>query len=532
MSFEIRDYQEKHTNEIIRLLGKHRIVCAQLPTGGGKTVEFTKLAYRFWHKTDTSVIILVHREELMRQTKATIEKMYGVKVSVITAGTRWVDFCPIYVGMVESVYRRLEHLPEDIGLVIIDEAHNAAFNKTLRSFTSQYVIGFTATPKSSSKKEPMNKYYGDIAVGPQIAELIKLGNLCQNITRSPKDVVDRAKLVMASTGDFDIGSMASEYLKTRYVMSTVSSYNKFGKNKKAIVYNVNIAHSIQVAECFNFCGFPAKHVDGETPDIQRAEIFKWFKETPGAILCNVGVATMGFDEPTIEIVIINRSTASMPLWLQMCGRGSRPIDDTWIDLYSKEYPYPVEPKTTFTIIDMGGNAINHGDWSDERDWKYIFHNPELPGNGVAPVKECPQCNGIVHAATIYCKLINEDGEECGYIFERKKYEELKVIGDFIVVTKDIDIEGLIERNKLKKNYFPFFEIGRKIIDNMYATGKEITTEQVNLIFKGYLGLIEKWFVKEFPEKYYDKYWHEEFARQYFFKTLKKRFIKVKDEVYA
>lgn len=531
MKFEDRKYQDTHSNDIIRLLSRHNNVCAQLPTGGGKTVEFSKIAYRFYHKTSKSVIILVHREELLWQTKATIEQMFNIKCSVIVAGTTWLDYCPVYIGMVESTYKRFERLPEDIGLVIIDECHNASFNKLLRLFTKQYVIGFTATPKSSSKKEPLNKYYGDIAVGPQISELIEMGKLCRNVTRSPRDVVDRAHLAIDTTGEFAINSMAAEFLKTRFVMSTVSAYMQYSAGKKAICYNVNIAHSLEVTKLFNFMDIPCKHVDGETPSNERAEIFKWFKETPGSVLCNVGVATMGFDEPTIETVIINRCTTSMPLWLQMCGRGSRPINEDWVFNNQDKYPYPVDTKELFTIIDMGGNAINHGDWCDERDWYQIFHNPDRPGNGVAPVKECPNCNGIVHAATLRCPLKMPTGEDCGYIFNRKKYEEEKIIGDFITVTR-INLDEVMKRGKGFKPYFTFFELGRQVIEVAERTGKDVNTQQFEFLFEGYMNLVREWFKKEFPYVPYDEARHRDLGRTHFTKEFKKKFRKVEDKVYA
>ena len=171
MNFEKRQYQEDQINETVRLLGKYKNVCVQLPTGGGKTVEFAKLAHRYYHKTGKRVLILVHREELMYQTKKTMESMFGEKMSVIKAGTRWLDFSPTFIGMVESVNKRFEGVLQEatnIGLVIIDEAHNAAFNKIHRQLTKEFIIGFTATPLSSSKKEPMNKYYSALSVGPSI----------------------------------------------------------------------------------------------------------------------------------------------------------------------------------------------------------------------------------------------------------------------------------------------------------------------------------------------------------------------------
>jgi hypothetical protein len=504
-------------------LYKFKNVAAQLPTGGGKTVEFCNLAHRYYQKTNKKVLILVHREELMYQTKATMEAIFGESMSVIKAGTKYLKFTPVYIGMVESVYKRIEFMPDDIGLVIIDEAHNAAFNKLHRHFTEQMIIGFTATPKSSSKKEPMNKYYSAIAVGPQIKTLIRLGSLSQNITRSPKEVVDKTRLAIASTGDYDIGIMADEFMKTRYIMSTVMAYKEFSAGKKCIIFNVNVAHSKELTQNFNWCFENAKHVDGETPQAERDEIFKWFKTTPGAILCNVGVATMGFDEPTIETVIVNRATTSMPLWLQMCGRGSRPIDEAFIKEKQIQYPYPLQLKNKFQIIDMGGNCITHGDWSDDRDWNYIFENPDRPTEGgLAPMKECPQCGCFVHAATVLCKsFLPEKNDICGYIFNRKKYEEEKVFEEFVVVTEDPAVEELLKNIK-RGSYREFFEAALLMID-VASEKMELTQTKKNSLFDLYFSFVEKWHKQAFPERYFNKEWYRTLAKYNFEKYYNFKF---------
>lgn len=524
MRYEERQYQTDHIEEIIRLHGKHKNVLAQLPTGGGKTVEFSKLAHRFFHKTGKAVLILVHREELMYQTKKTMESIFGEEMSLIKAGTKHVKFTPAYIGMVDSVYRRIDAIFEsemNIGLVIIDEAHNALFNKLHRQFTSEYITGFTATPKSSSKKEPLNKYYSALVTGPSIKTLIRLGNLCQNLTRSPKEIIDKAKISIASTGDYDIVQMAEEFMKTKYVMSTISAYRRFSRGKKAICYNVNIAHSKEITDYFTEFDIPCKHVDGTTEEGERARIFKWFHDTPGAVLCNVGIATMGYDEPTVETIIVNRATTSMPLWLQMCGRGSRPITQEWINENQFRYPYPLEVKEKFQIIDMGANCISHGDWSEDRDWHYVFNNPDVPADGVAPMKECPECGCFSHAAVIQCKhILPETGEMCGYIFNRKKYEEEKVYYEFVTVTEDPELEKLL-RNIKRGSYQAFFEAAVKMIDKAEEsmTMDDMKKEQ---LFDLYFSFVRKWHSQAFPDKWFNEYWHKELAKYNFEKYYKFR----------
>lgn len=525
MSYENRKYQDDLILDIVKEHGKHRTVLCALPTGGGKTVVFSKLAHRFYHATGKNVLILVFREELMYQTQKTMKSIFDEDMPLIKAGTTWVKDAPAYIGMAESVFKRREYLDKfDFGLVIIDEAHNAMYNKLLRFFTKEYITGFTATPKSSSKKEPLNKYYGSIVIGPQIKELIALGNLSQNFTIEPKDVVERAKLAVDSTGEFAINTMADEYRKAKFVGNTLSAYIRFSLHKKTVIYNVNIEHSKDVCNLFQTAGFKCNHVDGTTPEHERREMFKWFKETPDAILCNVGVMTMGFDEPTIETIIVNRATTSMQLWLQMCGRGSRPIDEFFIQQNQENYPYQLKKKKRFNIIDMGGNRVSHADWCEDRDWQYIFDNPDWAGGGgIAPVKECPRCGCMVHAASIQCKIpmptIEDPDAICGYIFDRFKYEENEVLEEFNFIDTSIDIEKLLRFNKNQANYFVFLEIGRKLIDETFNNNIELNDVKTRALFNRYCELIQMWHTRVFPEKDYNRTWHNTLAKKYFDKYL-------------
>src|SRR5690606_22717242 len=92
----------------------------------------------------------------------------------------------------------------------------------------------------------------------------------------------------------------------------------------------------------------------------RAEILKWLKKTRGAILTSVSILTTGFDEPTVQTVILNRATNSLTLYHQMIGRGARRLPK----------------KQKFTIIDLGNNTDRFGEWNAPLDWQAVFENPE------------------------------------------------------------------------------------------------------------------------------------------------------------
>lgn len=425
---QLREYQERFVSEIAKSLVKKQRIVAQLATGGGKTVTFSAISKRFFVKSGQRVLILVHRIELLEQAARTIQNNTGLKAAKIVAGMRSIPDANIYVAMVETTYRRLDKLPE-FGLIIIDEVHIGNFTKLIEHYNNKYIIGFTATPIAAKKEYPLKKYFNDIACGASIRELIDQKHLCQAQTFGVKQELDRAKLKMVK-GDFDIQQMAQMMSANKYIESVVNAYRDITVNQKTLIFNCNVEHSKIVTQSFLKAGFNAKHLDGEMSADDRSEIMRWFNDTPDAILCNIGIATTGFDQPDIECIIVNRATASMPLWLQMCGRGARPTPS----------------KNSFTIIDMGGNAQTHGFWEADRDWKYLFFNPAKKGNGLPPTKQCPKCSGILHARIKVCNMIVDHGlfgkGECGHVFPDKEIIEIDP-AEIVQLAKGIDIDRFI-----------------------------------------------------------------------------------------
>lgn len=482
-----------------------RKIVLQLATGGGKTVVFSAISQRYTAKSDKSVLILVHRKELLQQTRKTLYNTFGITAQVIIAGMRHVPSARVYIGMVESVVRRIR-LIKNIGLVIIDEAHISSFNKIHEHFPDQYIIGFTATPLSANKKQPMKDFYQDIVCGVDIAELILLNKtkpergLCQNITFAPKETVDRAALAVKG-GEFDEGLMSLTFSAPKYVKNTVTAYQKWAVGTKTIIFNCSITHSQDVHNAFTLAGYQSRHLDSTMSSTERTNTLRWFATTPDAILNNVGILTAGFDEPTIETVIMNKATMSMPLWLQCTGRGAR----------------PTEAKSAFTIIDMGGNALTHGDWSDARSWEDIFFNPPKASKeeGVAPVKNCPECDAIISASARTCKI-------CGYAFPPPEVALEQELSEFIVITKGIDVRRVIEQHRDKKLYYPFFKIGKDLAIQAKNTAPRMDDEIAGYILNRYYELAKEW-CNVNNKRFND--WHKNTARSHLYTELAERFKK-------
>ena len=336
----------------------------QLPTGGGKTVIFSEIVRRYLSKNDKKVVVLTHRIELCKQTSKMLSG-FDVKNKIINSKIKELPDQHEYscfVAMVETLKNRLNdeilHI-DNVGLVIIDEAHYNSFRKLLGSFKNAFILGVTATPLSSNIKLPMNENYDELIVGDTIGSLIDKGFLAKAVTYSYD--VGLTSLKVGINGDYTVKSSDDLYSNMVMQEKLLHAYAEKSMGKKTLIFNNGINTSLYVQETFRAAGYTIKHLDNTCNPVERKEILQWFKKTPDAILTSVGILTTGFDEPTVETIILNRATKSLTLYFQMIGRGSRKL------------PH----KDNFNVIDLGNNAARFGLWSEPINWQHIFKSPEF-----------------------------------------------------------------------------------------------------------------------------------------------------------
>ena len=377
----LRDYQIDSVAQVgaaFREGSKRVILC--LPTGAGKTVIFSDIAAKAASK-GKRVGIVTHRRELLSQ-----------------AGR--LNSCDIL--MVETLNNRIKK-GLDLGqydLLVIDEAHIGNFRKVLDKFNG-FVIGATATPLSNP---PLKDQYNAIVCPIGIEQLIADRWLATPHTYAMHPV-DTSTLQTAR-GEFTEASLDDAFNRPKVYEGVVKEFCSKWRDKKAIVFCVNISATDNTADEFSKQLGPdrvfAVH-SGQDPKIRPA-IIQAFMESTNGILVNCGIATTGFDCPDIEVVVVNRATKSVALWLQMVGRASRRTDT----------------KTAFTILDFGENVTRLGFWQEPRDWAFLFSNPKKKGEGVAPVKDCSACGFVAYASARICA-------NCGAEFPKPKPTEEEVL---------------------------------------------------------------------------------------------------------
>jgi superfamily II DNA or RNA helicase len=361
------DYQLQDLNTIFQYLKESPPdvnLLYQLPTGGGKTVVFSEIARRYIKETKKKVVVLTHRIELSTQTSKMLSG-FGVKNMIINSEVKELkdqnDFL-CFVAMVETLNNRLQEgmvQLNNVGLVIIDEAHYNSFRKLFKYFEKAIILGVTATPLSSNIKLPMKDNYKKLIVGESISSLIEKKFLAKaNVYNYD---VSLRSLKLGISGDYTVKSSDELYGNQNMLGKLLSAYEEIAKGTKTLIFNNGINTSRYVYETFKKAGYNIRHLDNKNSASERKEILEWFAVTPDAILTSVSILTTGFDEPTVETIMLNRATRSLTLYFQMIGRGSRILPN----------------KSDFTVVDLGNNVARFGLWESPIDWQEIFHFPDF-----------------------------------------------------------------------------------------------------------------------------------------------------------
>lgn len=164
---------------------------------------------------------------------------------------------------------------------------------------------------------------------------------------------------------------------------------------KCIIFTSSIKHCTDTYNILKAAGQECIQVHSKISASQQAFDMKEFTTGNTVNICvSVGILTKGWDYPPIDLVILNRATTSLPLYLQMIGRGSRTSPN----------------KNKFTVLDYGGNYSRHGLWDANIDWNKKWNTPPKKKQGVAPIKVCPKCDALVAVSVMVCKF-------CNHIFE-------------------------------------------------------------------------------------------------------------------
>ena len=368
------DYQEDMKERIEKALRLHRSVMAQMPTGTGKTVLLASVVESFLREhSNCNVWIVAHRRELVSQIRETIERVFSkITPSLFTlkegstshpdplsSGAREETApprrseplrskvggpskvspdclsasafnVPIKAVSIQWLSKHYDEIEEEPGMIVIDEAHHAlakTYKEMWERFPKAKFLGLTATPCRLNGKGFTDLF--DVLVQSWgVPEFISKGRLATYDFASIKSDGVTQRLIdslqkRGADGDYQNKEMDMLLNKKPSIERLYRSLEEFGKNRKGIVYAINISHAQKITKLYQEHGVKAIAIDSKTPATERQQDIEAFKKGDIQVLVNVDIFSEGFDCPDVEFVQLARPTLSLAKYLQMVGRGLR-----------------------------------------------------------------------------------------------------------------------------------------------------------------------------------------------------------------
>ncbi len=370
----LRPYQCDCVDAVLRELETNRSTLFVLPTGGGKTIVFASLINRVKGR----VMVLAHRQELIRQAADKIKRVTGIDCAV-EMGQSWANegwFKPrVVVSSIQTQNsgargegRMSRFDPKEFDLVITDECHHSISDSWVKVIDyykqnpALKVVGCTATPDRSDE-EALGQVFDTVAFDYELPDAINDGWLVPIKQRQVfVDSLDFSK-VRTTAGDLNGADLAAIMESEEHLHAIADPLFQIAAGRRTIVFCVRVAHAERLAEIFNRhqegC---AGIVSGETPKDDRKRVFERFHNGEITFLCNVGVCTEGYDEPLCEVIGMARPTKSRALYAQCVGRGTRPLPDTVDGLETPQErcnAIAASAKAFTEVVDFTGNSGRH-----------------------------------------------------------------------------------------------------------------------------------------------------------------------------
>lgn len=344
----LRPYQQSALSSLRGAIGTGaKRVILVLPTGAGKT-HIAKAVIEGAVAKGKRVLFLAPRRELIYQVSDKL-KSAGVWHGLIMAGEPTHRGCAVQVASFDTLHARgmrtnRIHMPQ-ADVLIVDEAHLSIADTRkaiIQSYPDAIVIGLTATPARADGRG-LGEIYEDLVEGANIRTLTEDGFLVPVRYFAPSEP-DLAGVKLNRDGDYVEKQLSGRMNQPQLVGDIVSNWLRLANGRSTVVFCVDRKHSRHVCDEFLAHGVKAEHLDGETPQNERADILRRVDSGEITVLCNVFVATYGLDIPRLSVAVLARPTRSIALYLQTCGRVLRPF----------------EGKSDALIIDHAGAVKDHG----------------------------------------------------------------------------------------------------------------------------------------------------------------------------
>jgi hypothetical protein len=285
--------------------------------------------------------------------------------------------------------------------VVVDEAHHATaptYMKALRHLGSfepggPLTVGFTATPERD--KGGLGAVWQKVAHYKSIREMIFEGYLSP-VRAQTVETSFNLRHVRVNRGDFHEGDLGAELINSGALDEIADAYVEHAADRKGVAFLPTIETAQGLALALSARGIATEAVWAGQSLAERRGVLARLRSGETRCVTNCSVLTEGFDESSIDCIVVARATKSHPLYIQMVGRGLRK------HLGKKDC----------LILDMVGATLRHTDLIAFVDLDE--YQPDVrDGEG----QNCTECNiplaeGEVsegaqrHAVCYFCELCN------------------------------------------------------------------------------------------------------------------------------
>lgn len=439
-------FQERGVNLVEK--DPHRRILVGSPTGSGKTVMAMELIYRAYQRGQSS-FFLAPRHELLRQAAEKLDKWLPLGYGMITSSEKGVMdlYQPVQVASVDTlvsrVLKRQRLVLPPVHNVFLDEAHlymTQYRTALIELFPTARIYGFTATPGRADGRG-LNVGFEVLHEIATVKELTQAGYLVPMHYKSPSlpDLKKARELAKKAARDYTSKEMDEAMLPL--IGDIPENWLRYGADRRTVVFAHSVGNSVWLAQRFRELGVAAEHCDGTAEDRHRDAIFGRFETGETQVLCNVDLATYGFDLPAISCVVVARPTTSVVRYLQMAGRGLR-----------------IEPgKKDCLLIDHAGVVHEHGFVTEDRHWTLAgsktTKSRSRARSGNREKKElhlrCKRCD-TVFGGSLTCP-------DCGYYFERTA-KSFQVVDGELQALEKVDPSAEMEKRQFYAELLSYAEL--------------------------------------------------------------------------
>lgn len=317
----LRDYQLAAVEAVrAEYAAGRRSTLLAMATGTGKTTVFGEIARRTI-ANGKNVLVLAHRDELIRQAERRLATMCHVEPGIEKAAEAYAYNTPLCIASVQTLQgRRLDALrPDWFDLVIVDEAHHAVSDSYRRVIdrAGGHLLGVTATADRADRRG-LAEVFDSIAYEYPLAQAVKDGYLCPIRAKCLPLALDLTQ-VKVSHGDYQADSLGDALAPYLHDIALVMRNECRGR--RTVVFLPLVATAEKMARELRAAGMAADYVHGADP--ARADKIAAFERGDTDVLCNAMLLTEGWDCPEVDCIVVLRPTKSRPLYTQMVGRGTR-----------------------------------------------------------------------------------------------------------------------------------------------------------------------------------------------------------------